>query len=125
MSTQEILYTILSALFMALLTVALNEFKKWINTKIDNEHIKALLNSVADAATKATKATYQTYVENIKGTEQWTQETQKQALQNALNIAKQELTKEATQYIEENFGDLDSYLITLIESSLFDLKQEK
>ena len=42
----------------------------------------------------------------------------------ALETAKSELTTEALTYIESQHGDIDKYLITLIESTLFDLKRE-
>ena len=42
----------------------------------------------------------------------------------ALETAKSELTDEALAYIESQHGDIDKYLITLIESTLFNLKNQ-
>ena len=42
----------------------------------------------------------------------------------ALETAKSELTTEAIAYIEEQHGDVEKYLVTLIESSLYDLKNQ-
>ena len=97
---------------------------KWLNSKIKNKELAALAETVVIIATRSVKATYQTYVESIKGTDAWTEETQKQALHNALGTAKKELSIEALAYIEKQYGNVDEYLINLIESILYDLKNK-
>jgi len=37
-------------------------------------------------------------------------------------IIKTQLTQELRDYVEENYGDLQSYLLTLIESTILGLK---
>ena len=95
---------------------------KWLNSKIKNKELAALTETVVIIATRAVKATYQTYVESIKGTDAWTKDAQKEALEQALKTAKSELTTEAIAYIEQQHGDVDKYIKTLIESVLYDLK---
>lgn len=98
---------------------------KWLNSKIKNKELAALAETVVVIATQAVKATYQTYVEGLKGTDAWTKEAQEKALKMALETIKTELTTEALAYIEKQHGDVDKYLISLIESILFDLKNPK
>ena len=97
---------------------------KWLNSKIKNKELAALAETVVIIATRAVKATYQTYVESIKGTDAWTEEAQKKALHDALETAKKELSTEALVYIEKQHGNVDEYLINLIESILYDLKNK-
>ena len=97
---------------------------KWLNSKIKNKELAALAETVVIIATRAVKATYQTYVESIKGTDAWTEEAQKKALHDALETAKKELSTEALAYIEKQHGNIDKYLINLIESILYDLKNK-
>ena len=97
---------------------------KWLNSKIKNKELAALAEMIAIIATRSVKATYQTYVENIKGTDAWTEEAQKKALRDALNTAKKELPTKALAYIEKQHGNVDEYLINLIESILYDLKNK-
>lgn len=97
---------------------------KWLNSKIKNKELAALAEMIAIIATRSVKATYQTYVENIKGTDAWTEEAQKKALRDALNTAKKELPTNALAYIEKQHGNVDEYLINLIESILYDLKNK-
>ncbi len=97
---------------------------KWLNSKIKNKELAALAEMIAIIATRSVKATYQTYVENIKGTDAWTEEAQKKALRDALNTAKKELPTKALTYIEKQHGNVDEYLINLIESILYDLKNK-
>jgi len=95
---------------------------KWINDKLDEKKSKKYVEEAFGIVTACVKATYQTYVEAIKGTELWTKEAQETALHMALESAKAQLNENVTEYISENFGSLDGYLIGLIEAVLYDLK---
>lgn len=112
---------LLSGLGTWLATVIIN----WLNSKIKNKEVAAMLTLIVNIVSNAVKATYQTYVENIKGTEAWTSEAQKEALNRALTAAQNQLSADARKFIEEQFGDVDSYLLELIESILYDLKNGK
>jgi hypothetical protein len=122
---QEILFSALGIIITGLAswitTVAIN----WFNSKIKNKELATLAATILTVVTSAVKATYQSYVESIKGTDAWTKEAQEKALQMALETAKQELTVGAINYIQEQYGDVNDYLTTLIESILYDLKNNK
>ena len=97
---------------------------KFFNNKIKDKELATFAATIATVVGNAVKAISQTYVQNIKGTDAWTKEAQEKALSMALETAKSELTTEALAYIESQHGDIDKYLITLIESTLFDLKNQ-
>ena len=122
MNFQEILFSALGIIITSLVTWGTTVLVKWLNSKIKNKELAAFATTVITVVNNAVKATYQAYVQSLKGTDAWTKDAQKQALEQALKTAKSELTTEAIAYIEQQHGDVDSYIKTLIESVLYDLK---
>ena len=124
MDWTDILFSVLGIILTGLASWGTSVLIKWLNSKIKNKEFAAFATTIVTVINNAVKATYQTYVESIKGTDLWTKEAQERALQMALETAKSELTTEAIAYIEEQHGDVEKYLVTLIESSLYDLKNQ-
>jgi hypothetical protein len=120
----EYVLSALGIVFTGLFTWIAKVATKWLNSKIKNKYVAELASSIVVVVTNAVKATYQSYVEGLKGTDAWTKDAQEKALQMALETAKTELTTEALAYIQEQHGDINSYLKTLIESVLYDLKNK-
>ena len=129
MNWQQILInitiTVAAALLTALGSWVLVKVKNLVATKIKNTKTQALLLGAVDVVASVVKATYQTYVQAIKGTEAWTQEAQKNALQQALRNAQVQLSTEAKDYIQANFGDVGAWEQNQIEATLYDLKNKK
>ena len=129
MNWQQILINIAITLAAALLTAfgswVLVKVKNLVATKIKNTKTQALLLGAVDVVASVVKATYQTYVQAIKGTEAWTQEAQKNALQQALHNAQVQLSTEAKDYIQANFGDVGAWVQNQIEATLYDLKNKQ
>lgn len=129
MNWQQILIniaiTVAAALLTALGSWVLVKVKNLVATKIKNTKTQALLLGAVDVVASVVKATYQTYVQAIKGTEAWTQEAQKNALQQALRNAQVQLSTEAKDYIQANFGDVGAWVQNQIEATLYDLKNKK
>lgn len=118
----EILFSALGIIITGLVTWGTSILVNWLNSKIKNKELAAFAITILNVVTAAVKATYQSYVEGLKGTDAWTKEAQDKALQMALETAKEELTVEAIAYIQQQHGDVDKYIKTLIESVLYDLK---
>ncbi len=129
MNWQQILInitiTVAAALLTALGSWVLVKVKTLVSTKIKNTKTQALLLGAVDVVASVVKATYQTYVQAIKGTEAWTQEAQKNALQQALRNAQVQLSTEAKDYIQANFGDVGAWVQNQIEATLYDLKNKQ
>lgn len=122
MDLQSILFTALGTLVTGLLAWLTSFLTSWINSKIKNNNAAKILNSIVSLTTDAVQATYQSYVEALKGTNMWTTEAQKTALNKALDTIKKQLTLESKEFITKNYGDIETYLKTLIESILYQLK---
>ena len=118
----QIIFSSLSIIITGLASWATSALVKWLNTKIKNQELTEFANTILNVVNSTVKATYQSYVEGLKGTDAWTKEAQEKALSIALETAKEGLTTEALKYIKEHHGDIDKYIKTLIESVLYDLK---
>lgn len=125
MNWTEILFSVLGIIITGLASWGTTVLIQWLNTKIKNKKLAGFAATILTVVNSAVKATYQSYVEGLKGTNAWTKEAQEKALQLALETAKEELTTEALAYIQEQHGDIDKYIKTLIESVLYDLKNGK
>lgn len=124
MDWQSLIIQIVSVLLATLGAWVLAKVKSLINAKIKNEKARALLDSATTVVSNVVKATYQTYVESIKGTEAWTKDAQEKALQNAVTAARSQLSEEVEKYISDNFGDVKTWIKTIIESTLYNLKNK-
>lgn len=124
MDWQSIIIQIVSLVLAALGAWVLAKVKSLINTKIKNEKARALLDSATTVVSNVVKATYQTYVESIKGTDAWTKAAQEKALQDAVTAARSQLSEEVEKYISDNFGDVETWIKSLVETTLYNLKNK-
>ncbi len=124
MST-EIMNIILSALgtiVTGLASFAVVKFTSWINSKVKDKKAAGYLNAIVNLVVIAVKETYQTYVESLKKSGSFDADAQKEALNNCLINIKSKCSTELIDYLKENFGDVDEYIISLIESQIYTLK---
>lgn len=124
MDWQSLVLQIVSVVLATLGAWVLAKVKSLINTKIKNEKARALLDSATTVVSNVVKATYQTYVESIKGTDAWTKDAQEKALQTAVTAARSQLSEEVEKYISDNFGDVETWIKSLIETTLYNLKNK-
>ena len=124
MNFQEILFSAIGTILTGLLAWLVSIITHWINSKIKDKNAAKILTSVTTLVTNVVQATYQSYVEALKGTDAWTKEAQEAALNKALTTIKSQLNSEGIKFIEENYGNVEEYLKTLIESVLYKLKNK-
>jgi hypothetical protein len=121
---QQALFAAIGTALTGLLTWLVSLATSWISSKIKDKNAAAILTSIMNITTNAVQATYQSYVESLKGTDAWTKEAQENALNRALNTIKAQLTEGATKFIKDNYGNVEDYIRTLIESILYQLKNK-
>lgn len=124
MDWQSIIIKIVSALLATLGAWVLAKVKSLINIKIKNEKTRNLLQGATNVVSNAVKATYQTYVESIKGTDAWTKDAQEEALKLAIAAARMQLSADVEKFINDNFGDVETWIKSQIEATLYDLKNK-
>ena len=98
-------------------------FTKWIEQKVKDKETAEAASEVARIVTGCVQEIYQSFVESLKEEGKFDAEKQKEALNACLIKVKAQLSEKAQKYLELNFADIDSYLITMIESTIYSLKQ--
>lgn len=118
----EFLSTLLQAVLIAAIPVisafigkGVKVFANHLSAQTDNELAKKYLKEAADAIEEAVAFTNQTYVDTLKKSGTFTEENQEEARKKSLDKAIALLTADARKFLEEAYGDLNSYLLNRIE----------
>lgn len=117
-----IFWSAIGVILMGLATWVSTFVTSWLSTKIKDKKLQTLATKLNEIVTRAVMTVTQTYVESMKKKNAFDEKAQKEALNKCLAIINTQLTQELKDYVEENFGDLQSYLLTLIESTILGLK---
>ena len=97
---------------------------KYLASTAENETARKYLEDVADAVSTAVTYTSQTYVDALKNSSRFTKENQEEALQKAVEQAEKLLTAEVRAFLENAYGNLNTYLISRIEAEVRKQKYE-
>lgn len=131
MSTEtiDLLGKIFELCIVPLLGILVPFVIQWIRTKsaalmasADNDLSKKYITMLTDTVTNAVIAVKQTYVDALKGKNAFTAEAQKEAFTMAYTAVLNNLTDEAKVYLNEAYGDLESYIKVLIEAKVHENK---
>jgi len=124
--TQEIMNILLSALgviITGLASFAVAKLTQWINRKIGDSKAANFLSTLTTIVFNCVQEVYQTYVESLKASGSFDEAAQKEAYERCLVKIKSQLAPDLIDYVTHNFGDLDAYLKSLIESAIYSLKR--
>ena len=97
-----------------LMNVKIKEIKQKTNSDITNKYLDMLDDTIANAVL----ATTQTYVETLKKAGKFDLDAQKEAFKKTYDAVMNVLTDEATKYITESVGDLETYITNKIEAQV-------
>lgn len=122
MDWQGILLSVVSIILTALISWLTQRLIAWINSKISNSKNAKYLTDAVDVVARAVKVTYQTFVQGLKDKNMFDKEAQLQALNQAKDMVLPQLSQDVKGYIENNFGNVDNWIINMIESTIYDLK---
>lgn len=117
-----VVVSIVVPIIAGLLAWGISVLKKLVNEKIDNATLKAVLNDGLTVIENSVKYTYQTYVEGMKDKDIFDEAAQKQALQMAKDKALSMLSEGFINMIKDMYGDVNNWLETNIESTIYTLK---
>jgi hypothetical protein len=106
-----ILQTIISIVIPVAISVLTYFAKKYVDEKVNNEQLK----KAADIIATAVNSVQQTYVDDLKKNGDFTLEAQKKALEKAKNQALNLMNDKVTSAIQNNYGDIEKFVITTIE----------
>ena len=121
---QTIFWSALGLIVTGLVSWFLSALTAWLNTKIENEKVAKYLTAITSIVGTSVKEVFQTYVEALKKGNGFTAECQKKALDLALSKAKAALNDDLIGYISSTYGDIEQFLISQIESTIYSLKQK-
>lgn len=120
----NIISVVVTAVILPLISYAGARLITWLNAKIKDENAKQQLTVATDIITNAVRSVFQTYVEALKKNGTFDKESQKVALIKAKNDALAQMSDEIKYYITKNYGDLETWITTQIESTINILKNK-
>lgn len=124
-SWTEIFSQIFQLVLLPLLGIVIKYVIQFINTKsseiqanTNNELYKKYIAMLTATITNVVVATNQTYVDTLKEQGKFDEEAQKAALQKTYDTVMSLLTDEARTYLNTAIADLQTYILTCIESEV-------
>lgn len=120
----NIISVVVTAIILPLISYAGARLITWLNTKIKDENAKQQLTVATDIVMNAVRSVFQTYVETLKKNGTFDKESQKVALIKAKDDALAQMSDEIKDYITKNYGDLETWITTQIESTINILKNK-
>lgn len=120
----NIISVVVTAVILPLISYAGARLIAWLNAKIKDENAKLQLAVATDIVMNAVRSVFQTYVETLKKNGTFDKESQKVALIKAKDDALAQMSDEIKDYITKNYGDLETWITTQIESTINILKNK-
>ena len=128
MSLNDIIAILLS-IFIPVITSTLTVIlKKWIDNKIkdmEDKQLQSLIKEGTSIILNSVNYVQQTYVDNIKNNTVFTLEEQAEAFKQAETRALTLIPKEVASAIDARYGDLDTFVETVIESYIAKKKEKE
>lgn len=89
-----------------------------IQEKSDNEVFNKYMEMLKDTVVECVIATNQTYVDALKDKDAFDEAAQQEAFKRTYNAVLEILGKDITDYLNNSMGDLNTYIIKLIEAQV-------
>lgn len=132
MELNELISTIFQVVILPLLTVLTGFAVKWINAKAqelkattDNIYANKYIGMLQDTIVKTVNAVNQTYVDSLKEQGTFDKTAQEEAFKRVYESVILSLSEEAYSYLENAFGDLQTYITDQIEAAVKKYKLPK
>jgi len=114
----SIISVVVTSVVLPLITLGGTKLIQLINQKIKDEKTRNILTGLSTIVERAVRSVTQTYVDSLKKSGKFDQKAQ----QVALTLAKEEVLKELNQetklFIETNYGSINDFVTTQIESTI-------
>ncbi len=114
----NILSVVVTAVILPLISYAGTRLITYLNSKIKDENARIHLTTATNIVVNAVRTVFQTYVESLKACGNFNKEAQLTALNKAKDIALEQMTDEVKNFINKNYGSVDAWLTTNIESTI-------
>lgn len=118
----DIIYSVVSIVATGIASIVVAKITQWINTKIKDKKFAEALTQILSIVEGCVKEIFQTFVDSLKKEGKFNKEKQQEAFEKCKERIKSQLSLSLMQFIQENFGDVDNYIGSLIESTIYSLK---
>lgn len=118
----NIIGVVVTSILLPLISFLGVKLTQWLSSKIKDDKAKSIVENAVNIVTNAVRATFQTYVEALKKAGTFDMESQIKALSLAKDIALKQLSSESVEYLSKEYGNIDNWLTTEIESAINKLK---
>ena len=127
MSTEvmNILLSVVSVVLTALASWGVAVLTNWLNTKIKDKNMAAMITQCLNIVADAVKQIYQEFVEALKKEGKFDAVAQEEAKKRASAVVKNQLTPELMDFVKANYGDVEAWIKNQIEVALYNLKNIK
>ena len=117
-SILEICIIPLLGILTKMLVTYLQTKSKELASKTDNEMAEKYIKMLTETITSCVISTNQTYVESLKHKGEFTIEAQKVAFKDTYENVLKILSEDCKDYLQEAFGDLETYITNKIEAEV-------
>lgn len=121
----NILTTIFEIVIIPLLGIGVTALVRYLgvkkdelNSKIDSTQIQNCVDRIYQLVVDCMLTTQQTYVDSLKAQGKFDEQAQKEAFNKTYEAIINLLDDDLIEFISDTFGDVNSYLTTLIEANL-------
>ena len=114
----SIISVVVTTVVLPLITIGGTKLIQLINQKIKDDRTRTILTGLPTIVERAVRSVTQTYVDTLKKNGKFDQEAQLVALSLAKDEVLRELNTETRIFIETNYGSINDFVTTQIESTI-------
>jgi DNA-binding NtrC family response regulator len=114
----SIISVVVTSVLLPLITLGGTKLIQLINQKIKDEKTRIILTGLSTIVERAVRSVTQTYVDSLKKSGKFDQEAQRIAFSLAKEEVLKELNQETRLFIETNYGNVNDFVTTQIESTI-------
>jgi len=114
----SIISVVVTTVVLPLITIGGTKLIQLINQKIKDDRTRTILTGLTTIVERAVRSVTQTYVDTLKKNGKFDQEAQLVALSLAKDEVLRELNTETRVFIETNYGSINDFVTTQIESTI-------
>lgn len=119
----NVIAVVVTSVVIPLITLLGAKLTQWINGKIKDDETKKVVEEINQIVSTNVSYVFQTYVENLKKKDKFDDKAQSYALSYAQEKILNDLGDIAKEHILEHYGDINGWITTQIESTIYNLKK--
>jgi hypothetical protein len=119
----NVIAVVVTSVVIPLVTLLGAKLTQWINGKIKDDETKKVVEEINQIVSTNVSFVFQTYVDNLKKKDKFDDKAQSYALRYAHEKILNDLGDIAKEHILEHYGDINGWITTQIESTIYLLKK--